>query len=179
MATIATPVRCAINKNIASAIAILKLGLRLRLGRINYLSALGITPLQASSQAIEYVLLGKGLLHTGGWSANYFVARPPLMPLLIAAVYATAGEAPLLVAIINCLLGAATATIAFFYARQLLNDSRIAFVTEILVAIDPASISQTITFRLRLLLEQLCVSRQPPGTAHARSDIAGLLGSSN
>ena len=144
MATIATPVRCAMNKNIASAIAIFILGLGLRLGRINYLIALGITPLQASSQAIEYVLLGKGLLHTGGWSANYFVARPPLMPLLIAAVYATTGEAPLLVAIINCLLGAAT--IAFFYARQLLNDSRIAFVTGILVAIDRASISQNITF---------------------------------
>ena len=132
------------NKNIASAIAIFILGLGLHLGRINYLIALGITPLQASSQAIEYVLLGKGLLHTGGWSANYFVARPPLMPLLIAAVYATTGEAPLLVAIINCLLGAAT--IAFFYARQLLNDSRIAFVTGILVAIDRASISQNITF---------------------------------
>ena len=144
MATIATRVRCATNKNIASAIAIFMLGLGLRLGRINYLSALGITPLQASPQAIEYVLLGKGLLHTGGWSANYFVARPPLMPLLIAAVYATTGEAPLLVAIINCLLGAAT--IAFFYARQLLNDSRIAFVTGILVAIDRASISQNITF---------------------------------
>ena len=144
MATIATPVRCAMNKNIASAIAIFILGLGLHLGRINYLIALGITPLQASSQAIEYVLLGKGLLHTGGWSANYFVARPPLMPLLIAAVYATTGEAPLLVAIINCLLGAAT--IAFFYARQLLNDSRIAFVTGILVAIDRASISQNITF---------------------------------
>ena len=88
MGTIATPVRCAMNKNIASAIAIFILGFGLRLGRINYLSALGITPLQASSQAIEYVLLAKGLLHTGGWSANYFVARPPLMPLLIAAVYA-------------------------------------------------------------------------------------------
>ena len=117
------------NKNIASAIVIFILGLGLRLGRINYFSALGITPLHTSSQAIEYVLLGKSLLHPGGWSANYFVARPPLMPLLIAAVHATSGEAPLLVAIINCLLGAATATIAFFYARQLLNDSRIAFVT--------------------------------------------------
>ena len=145
------------NKNIASAIAIFILGLGLRLGRINYLSALGITPLQASSQAIEYVLLGKGLLQSGGWSANYFVARPPLMPLLIAAVYATTGEAPLLVAIINCLLGAATATIAFFYARQLLNDSRIAFVTGILVAIDPASISQNMTLQAETLTNFLLV----------------------
>lgn len=139
------------NKNIASAIAIFILGLGLRLGRVNYLSALGITPLQASSQAIEYILLGKGLLHAGGWSANYFVARPPLMPLLIAAVYATAGETPLLVAIINCLLGAGTASAAFLYAKQLSNNSRIARIAGLLVAIDPASIAQNITLQAETL----------------------------
>ena len=157
MATIPLLVWCAMNKTFFSMTAIFIVGLGLRLGRVNYLSAVGITPLQASSQAIEYILLGKGLLHSDGWSANYFVARPPLMPLLIAAVYATAGEIAMLVAIVNCFLGAATASIAFLYAKQLSNNSRSASIAGLLVAIDPASIAQNVTLQAETLTNILLV----------------------
>ncbi|HKZ68626.1 MAG TPA: hypothetical protein VJ020_01005, partial [Anaerolineales bacterium] len=60
----------------------------LRFGLMYYrLTTLGITPLESSPQAIEYKLLGQALLYRGEWSNGGFIARPPLLPLLIAGVY--------------------------------------------------------------------------------------------
>ncbi len=128
------------------------LALVLRLALLSYrINVLNITPLQNSPDAIEYLLLGKALLNGWDWSSGYFAARPPLMPLLVAAVYTVFGESQTAVAVANVILSAATATLACLIAAQLTHSIPAARLAGILVAIDPASIANSINVQAETL----------------------------
>ena len=131
---------------------IFALAFALRFGLLEYrLGTNDRTPLEISPQAIEYVNLGKALLYRGEWSAPYFAARPPLMPLMIAGMYAIFGESQMAVAMVNVTLGALTAVMAYGVASSLAGDVRAARLAGVLVAIDPASIANNINLQAEAL----------------------------
>ncbi|HLF00337.1 MAG TPA: glycosyltransferase family 39 protein [Anaerolineales bacterium] len=153
----------------------------LRFGLMYYrLTTLGITPLESSPQAIEYKLLGQALLYRGEWSNGGFIARPPLLPLLIAGVYRLFGEVDTAVGVVNTILGAATACVVYALADRLTHDAGVARLAGLLAAIDAASIvnninlqAETLTnFCLALAMLWLVFTVQRPTAMNAL--VAGL-----
>ncbi len=137
---------------IAELAIIFILGWALRFGLMVYrLTVLDSTPLENSPQAVEYHNLGRALLYRWEWSNYYFAARPPLMPLLIAGLYAIFGEAPIAVALVNITLSAATAVVAVGVASRLTTDRWVARLAGLWAAIDPASVANSINLQAETL----------------------------
>ena len=65
------------------------------------------------------------------------------MPYIVASVYFFTGSNPLVIQIISCLLGAATAVLAYETSREIFANSRVARYTAIFVAFFPAMIIWT------------------------------------
>lgn len=129
----------------------LLLGWALRGGALCYrLFGLGLSPLQTSSQAVEYLNLGRAILR-GNWADNYFVARPPLMPVVVAVVFRFFTDSQVALALVNVTVGAVTAGVAYALAQHLTSNISIARLAGVLTAIDPASIASNINLQAEAL----------------------------
>lgn len=137
----------------ATVIAIIWLALSLRLLLLGYFTQWrGITPLNLSSDAIQYDLLANALL-AGDWafSSTYFAVRPPLMPLFTALLYTLLGPTQWAVALGNAILAALTAGIAAQATHRFTRNAHAALLAGLFVAIDPASIANNINLQAETL----------------------------
>jgi 4-amino-4-deoxy-L-arabinose transferase-like glycosyltransferase len=119
-----------------------------------------------SSDAREYDALGRTLLHDGRFAAGpeapAHTRRTPAFPLLIASVYAVAGEDPRAVVWVGIVLSALTVALAAGLAHRLWGE-RAAWTAGLLLALDAPSAMAS----RRLLTEPLFTALLLAGTAAA------------
>jgi hypothetical protein len=117
---------------VAFALALL---LRLALAALWYSDDLGVSRFQ-SGDYLLYDLGAEQILAQHDFSNSLFLARPPLFPLLVAAL----GQNEIAVLLVDALLGALIAPLTLVLARQLGFESRAALLAGVIIAIDPASV---------------------------------------
>ena len=65
-----------------------------------------------------------------GWGMSY----------IVAAIYSIIGRNPFAIQLFNCVLGAATACLTYSYAKKIFNNSKVAKLSAVLVALFPSLI---------------------------------------
>ncbi len=124
-----------------NCLIVLIIGAVLRLGYIAVyhqpaLAAEQNTAYQGGDDYTLYAIGAGQYIRTRDFSAALFLVRPPLYPLMIAAL----GKNHLAVLIANALLGTCIAPITLLIARALGLSSRAALIAGLIAAFDPASI---------------------------------------
>ena len=97
--------------------------------------------------ALTYDAFGHGIVeHWWGGSPDPgidFTKSGWGMPYLVALVYSFTGQSPLAAQVVSCILGAATAVLAFFTSKEIFNNNKVARYTAIFVSFFPAMIVWT------------------------------------
>ena len=116
--------------------AIILLGLALRIG---YAAAI-YEPSLAPFKLDDFILYRAGaeVILAGDltFSNGLFLVRPPLYPLLVAAL----GLQPLLIMAVNILFATAIIPLSYLLSSQLFKSERLALLASFIVALDPTSI---------------------------------------
>lgn len=132
----------------------------------------------------DYHAIAVHVLHGEGFASEDGVAtarRPPAYPVLLAGVYALAGESPRAGRIVQALLGVAVVALTGFVARHFFGAT-VALIASTLAALNPFLIfisGYLLTENLYLLclLAALSIARDPSGwtLSRARAVLAGIL----
>ena len=116
--------------------AIILLGLALRIG---YAAAI-YEPSLAPFKLDDFILYRAGaeIILAGdlSFSRDLFLVRPPLYPLLVAAL----GLQPLLIMAVNIVLATAIIPLSYLLSSQLFKSDGLALLASFIVALDPTSI---------------------------------------
>ncbi len=121
---------------------VLLIALSVRL--VDFFSMLGQQPnIFSVRDADGYVNIASNLIDTGSYSRELTsdpasdMTRPPLYPLLLAALMQLSGENGNLLVFVHIILGTITAGLTYAVGRELKIPPQFAFMGSILIALDP------------------------------------------
>ena len=118
----------------AAAVALIALVIRL----LVIITAPSVAALDTGDYAL-YDIGARHFLQHGDFSNSLFLVRPPVYPLLLAAL----GADRLAAALLNAAMGALTAGLTVVFARQIQLPPVLAVTAGLIVALDPAQVRFT------------------------------------
>lgn len=125
-----------LKRELVIKLGIVALAAAFRLGLLYYF--LVVQPTDILRDGIEYTLIARGLRVGEPYLIGYLIARPPVFPLIIAAIQSLFGDAPAYVAIANILFSSLTCLAGYDLAKRLGADERISITAALILALDPS-----------------------------------------